>query len=65
MVTDTLTDLYPQQPDEIRTAIYQCVAIPIGTVPIYQALESVHGNFGNFTEDDFLHIIKGSTHSKA
>jgi phosphomethylpyrimidine synthase len=44
--------------DEIRTAVIQNSPVPIGTVPIYQALESVHGNFDNFTEDDFLHIIE-------
>ena len=44
--------------DTIRTAIINESVVPIGTVPIYQALESVHGNFDNFTEDDFLHIIE-------
>ena len=44
--------------DKIRTAIIGESVVPIGTVPIYQALESVHGNFDNFTEDDFLHIIE-------
>ena len=44
--------------DKIRTAIISESVVPIGTVPIYQALESVHGNFDNFTEDDFLHIIE-------
>jgi phosphomethylpyrimidine synthase len=44
--------------DKIRTAIIHESVVPIGTVPIYQALESVHGNFDNFTEDDFLHIIE-------
>jgi phosphomethylpyrimidine synthase len=44
--------------DKIRTAIINESVVPIGTVPIYQALESVHGNFDNFTEDDFLHIIE-------
>jgi phosphomethylpyrimidine synthase len=57
---DTLMDLSTGggNLDEIRTAIIQASPIPIGTVPIYQALESVHGNFDNFTEDDFLHIIE-------
>jgi len=44
--------------DTIRTAIINDSPVPIGTVPIYQALESVHGNFDNFTEEDFLHIIE-------
>jgi len=30
--------------DEIRTAIINASPVPIGTVPIYQAVESVHGN---------------------
>jgi phosphomethylpyrimidine synthase len=44
--------------DEIRTAIIQTSPVPIGTVPIYQALESVHGQMENLTADDFLHIIE-------
>jgi phosphomethylpyrimidine synthase len=44
--------------DTIRTAIIAGLAIPIGTVPIYQALESVHGNIEKLTPDDFLHIIE-------
>ena len=31
--------------DEIRTAIINESSVPIGTVPVYQALESVHGNY--------------------
>ncbi len=44
--------------DEIRTAIVQASPVPIGTVPIYQALESVHGRIENLRADDFLHIIE-------
>ncbi|WP_019502774.1 phosphomethylpyrimidine synthase ThiC [Pseudanabaena sp. PCC 6802] len=44
--------------DEIRTAIINVSPVPIGTVPIYQALESVHGRIENLTPDDFLHIIE-------
>jgi phosphomethylpyrimidine synthase len=57
---DTLMDLSTGggNLDEIRMAVIKNSTIPIGTVPIYQALESVHGNFENFTEDDFLHIIE-------
>ncbi|PSB61004.1 thiamine biosynthesis protein ThiC, partial [filamentous cyanobacterium CCP1] len=44
--------------DRIRTAIIQASPVPIGTVPIYQALESVHGNIEKLTPDDFLHIIE-------
>ena len=32
--------------------------MPIGTVPVYQALESVHGSIERLSEDDFLHIIE-------
>jgi phosphomethylpyrimidine synthase len=35
--------------DEIRTTIINASTVPIGTVPIYQALESVHGNIENLT----------------
>ena len=44
--------------DEIRMEIIKNSPVPIGTVPIYQALESVHGNVENLTPNDFLHIIE-------
>ena len=44
--------------DTIRTTIINASPVPIGTVPIYQALESVHGKIENLTADDFLHIIE-------
>ena len=44
--------------DGIRTAIINDSPVPIGTVPIYQALESVHGNIEQLTPDDFQHIIE-------
>jgi phosphomethylpyrimidine synthase len=44
--------------DDIRMEIIKNSTVPIGTVPIYQALESVHGNVENLTPDDFLHIIE-------
>jgi len=44
--------------DEIRTAIIQASPVPIGTVPIYQALESVHGNVEKLSAEDILHIIE-------
>ncbi|MFO0163905.1 MAG: phosphomethylpyrimidine synthase ThiC, partial [Microcystis sp.] len=44
--------------DEIRTAIINASPVPIGTVPIYQAVESVHGNIEKLTAEDFLHIIE-------
>ena len=44
--------------DEIRIEIIKNSPVPIGTVPIYQALESVHGSVENLTANDFLHIIE-------
>lgn len=44
--------------DAIRSAIIAASPVPIGTVPIYQALESVHGNIEKLTPDDFLHVIE-------
>ncbi len=44
--------------DEVRTAIIDSSPVPIGTVPVYQALESVHGSIEKLSEDDFLHIIE-------
>ena len=44
--------------DEVITAIINESPVPIGTVPVYQALESVHGSIERLTEDDFLHIIE-------
>lgn len=57
---DTLMDLSTGggDLDKIRTAIIQNSPIPIGTVPIYQALESVHGNIEQLAPEDFLHIIE-------
>ncbi|BAD78643.1 thiamine biosynthesis protein ThiC [Synechococcus elongatus PCC 6301] len=44
--------------DEIRTAIINASPVPIGTVPVYQALESVHGRIEKHSADDFLHVIE-------
>jgi phosphomethylpyrimidine synthase len=44
--------------DEIRTAIIQASPVPVGTVPIYQALESVHGNVEKLSAEDILHVIE-------
>ena len=44
--------------DEVRTAIIKASTVPIGTVPVYQALESVHGSIEKLDADDFLHIIE-------
>ena len=57
---DTLMDLSTGgvNLDEVRTEIINASPIPIGTVPVYQALESVHGSISRLNEDDFLHIIE-------
>ncbi len=44
--------------DEVRSAIINASPVPIGTVPVYQALESVHGSIEKLSEEDFLHIIE-------
>ncbi len=44
--------------DQIRTAIIQASPVPIGTVPIYQAFESVHGNLDQLTPEVFLDTIE-------
>ncbi|PSN17397.1 thiamine biosynthesis protein ThiC [filamentous cyanobacterium CCP5] len=44
--------------DQIREAIIAESTVPIGTVPIYQVMESVHGSIENITPDDFLHVIE-------
>ena len=47
--------------DTATTEIYTLSlhdALPIWTVPIYQALESVHGRIENLDAQDFLHIIE-------
>jgi phosphomethylpyrimidine synthase len=44
--------------DAIRSAIIQASPVPIGTVPMYQALESVHGNVEKLTAEDILGVIE-------
>ncbi len=44
--------------DEIRTAIIQASSVPVGTVPIYQAWESVHGQVEKLSAEDILHVIE-------
>ncbi len=48
--------------DQIRSAIIQASPVPIGTVPMYQAMESVHGDVEKLSADDILHVIE--THAK-
>jgi phosphomethylpyrimidine synthase len=44
--------------DGIRTAIINASPVPLGTVPVYQALESVQGRIERLQPEDFLHIIE-------
>ncbi len=44
--------------DAIRTAIIKASPVPIGTVPIYQAMEAVHGNMDKLTAEVFLDVIE-------
>ncbi|MBI1977704.1 MAG: phosphomethylpyrimidine synthase ThiC [Candidatus Omnitrophica bacterium] len=44
--------------DLIRTAIIQASPIPIGTVPIYQALQEVGGKAEDLTADIMLRVIE-------
>jgi len=44
--------------DTIRTAIIQASPVPIGTVPIYQAMEKVHGNVEKLSAEDLLDVIE-------
>jgi phosphomethylpyrimidine synthase len=57
---DTVMDLSTGggELDTIRQAIINNSPVPIGTVPVYQTLERVHGNVENLTADDFLHVIE-------
>jgi phosphomethylpyrimidine synthase len=59
---DTLMDLSTGggDLDTIRTAIIQNSPIPIGTVPIYQALESVHGNIEQLAPKTFCTSLKST-----
>jgi phosphomethylpyrimidine synthase len=44
--------------DAIRSAIIGASPVPIGTVPIYQALESVHGDVEKLSAEVFLDVIE-------
>lgn len=44
--------------DEVRTSIIGALSVPIGTVPVYQTLESVLGSIEKLDEDDFLYFIE-------
>ena len=44
--------------DLIRTALIEASPVPIGTVPIYQALEEVHGKVEDLSIDVMLDVIE-------
>jgi phosphomethylpyrimidine synthase len=56
---DTVMDLSTgRQIHETREAIVRASTVPIGTVPIYQALEKVHGRPEELTIDVFLETLE-------
>ncbi len=57
---DTLMDLSTSHGDldTIRTGLLEQCPIPMGTVPIYQALEQVGGNIEDLNLDDYLDVIE-------
>ncbi|OGW80156.1 MAG: phosphomethylpyrimidine synthase [Omnitrophica bacterium GWA2_52_8] len=56
---DTVMDLSTgTHLDETRTAIIEHSPVPVGTVPIYQALEAVHGKPENLTPDLMFEVIE-------
>ena len=44
--------------DEIRTAIIAASTIPLGTVPIYQAVEENNGDIDTIKKESFLDVIE-------
>ncbi len=56
---DTVMDLSTgRHLDETRQAIIEASAVPVGTVPIYQALELVDGKPENLTADIMFEVIE-------
>jgi phosphomethylpyrimidine synthase len=59
---DTLMDLSTGGDiDEVRRSILREVSVPVGTVPIYQAVieaQDRHGAIVNMTEDDIFNVIE-------
>lgn len=56
---DTVMDLSTgTHLDETRTAIIQTSPVPVGTVPIYQALERVNGKPEDLTPDIMFEVIE-------
>jgi phosphomethylpyrimidine synthase len=60
--TDTIMDLSINGDlDKVRRAILDAVAVPLGTVPVYQAaIEAArkHGSIVHMTEDDIFRVIE-------
>ena len=61
---DTMMDLSTSHRnlDEIRCALVAECPIPMGTVPIYQALEAVGGNIPDLNLDDYLTVLEKQAH---
>jgi phosphomethylpyrimidine synthase len=59
MVADTLTDLSTGG-GNLKFGLAIINASQFRSVPTHQTLKA-YGNFDNFTEDDFLHIMKART----
>lgn len=56
-VMDLTTDKEPRHIREIRKAILECSSMPVGTVPIYEALIRAHGRPENLSIELFLDVI--------
>jgi phosphomethylpyrimidine synthase len=56
---DTVMDLSTgKQLDETREAIIRASSVPVGTVPIYEALERVHGKPEDLTPEIMFEVIE-------
>jgi phosphomethylpyrimidine synthase len=56
-VMDLTADKDVRKIREIRKAILECSPLPVGTVPIYEALTRVHGRPENLSIELFLDVI--------
>jgi phosphomethylpyrimidine synthase len=57
--SDTVMDLSTGRDlDETREALIRASTVPLGTVPIYQALERVHGKVEDLTPDIMFEVIE-------
>ncbi|MEA3203872.1 MAG: phosphomethylpyrimidine synthase [Thermoplasmata archaeon] len=57
---DTVMDLSTSHGDldQIRTALIRACPVPVGTVPIYQALEAVGGKIPDLTLEAYLKVVE-------